>query len=149
MEIDEALNFKDTETCPHPSIETNNHITLEENTAEKQPLENSFLITNICEDAPLKLTFDETLADMEKKVVESLSFMRQAIPSCINPVESDAMWKVYKKWFNYYINFVQELSYGIMLKRFSERFIVDMEPIVGTRLVQQLSCLRSFDDNKT
>ncbi|MCI25413.1 hypothetical protein A2U01_0046604 [Trifolium medium] len=61
MEIDEALNFKDTETCPHPSIEINSHITLEENTAEKQPLENSFLRTNIYEDAPLKLTFDETL----------------------------------------------------------------------------------------
>ncbi|MCI80105.1 hypothetical protein A2U01_0101376, partial [Trifolium medium] len=39
------------------------------------------------------------------------------------------MWKVYKKWFNYYINFVQELSYGVVLKRFSERFIVAMEPI--------------------
>ncbi|MCI05861.1 hypothetical protein A2U01_0026915, partial [Trifolium medium] len=32
MEIDEAL--KDTEICPHPSIETNNHIILEESTAE-------------------------------------------------------------------------------------------------------------------
>ncbi|MCI56745.1 hypothetical protein A2U01_0077996, partial [Trifolium medium] len=55
--------------------------------------------------------------------------MRQAILNCINPAESDAMWRVYKKWFNYYINFVQELSYGVVLKRFSERFIPAMEPI--------------------
>ncbi|MCH86403.1 hypothetical protein A2U01_0007260 [Trifolium medium] len=67
---------------------------------------------------------------MEKKIVESLSFMRKAISNCINPTESDAMWKVYKKWFNYYINFVQELSYGVVLKRFSKRFVSAMDPIV-------------------
>ncbi|MCI03940.1 hypothetical protein A2U01_0024981 [Trifolium medium] len=131
MEIDADQNLKDTETCPHLNQEINTHTHAEGNSAEKQCLKDYFLRTNIYEDAPLKLTFDETLADMEKKVVESLSFMRQAIIKCINPAESNAMWRMYKKWFNYYINFVQELSYGIVLKKFSARFMATMEPITA------------------
>ncbi|GAU49867.1 hypothetical protein TSUD_366230 [Trifolium subterraneum] len=69
--------------------------------ADKKPLENNFVKTNIYEDAPLKLSFDETLADMEKKVVDSLSFMKKVVSTCVNPAESNAMWKVYKKWFNF------------------------------------------------
>jgi hypothetical protein len=57
--------------------------------------------------------------------------MKQTISTCVNPAESDAMWKVYKRWFNYYINFVQELSYGVVSKGFSERFLAAMEPIAA------------------
>jgi hypothetical protein len=66
---------------------------------------------------------------MENNVMESLSFMKQVVSTCINPAESDAMWTMYKKWFNYYINFVKELSYGVVLKKFSERFVTAMTPL--------------------
>jgi hypothetical protein len=113
-EIDENQHLETSEqgTPPHVEIDY----------AGKQYLKDDFLRTNIYENAPLKHTFDETLSELEKQVVESLSFMKQAIQKCINPAESDAIWEQYKKWFNYYLSFVQELSYGVVLKRFTERF---------------------------
>ncbi|MCI17822.1 hypothetical protein A2U01_0038973, partial [Trifolium medium] len=77
----------DVEANFNSITETNSQDIMENIIVDKQPLENNFLKTNIYEDAPLKLSFDETLVDMEKNVVDSLSFMKQAVSTCVNPAE--------------------------------------------------------------
>jgi hypothetical protein len=82
MEIDKyQVLINPIENSPSPTLVDNSQNALE---GIATPCDN-FLKTNIYEDAPPKLTFDETLADLEKKVVESLSFMKQAVSTCINP----------------------------------------------------------------
>jgi hypothetical protein len=67
---------------------------------------------------------------MERQMMENLSFIRQKVSICINPAESDAMWKEFQKWFNSYIRYVKDISYKAVLKHFSEKFIPAMEPMI-------------------
>jgi hypothetical protein len=87
MEIDEVLLPKtNVEANPNPIAETNSQDVMESKTTGKQPLWNSFLKTNIYEDAPLKLTFEHvlrTFKDNIRKLCMSLSNM-SILPSQIS-----------------------------------------------------------------
>lgn len=44
--------------------------------------------------------------------------MKQAGTLGVNTAESDALWKKYGLWVVYYIKFLKELSYGVVINNF-------------------------------